>query len=81
MQHPYPIYQKPQQIHSESIKKPTKPWRIYQIYIMIPAIGFQEFTIGMLTAPPKTKTNKNKIYMEGGLLLGSLHYIWHEKKL
>jgi hypothetical protein len=45
---------KPNQIHSESIKNPTRPWRIYQIHIMIPAIGFQEFTIGMLT-PPKKK--------------------------
>ena len=53
MQNPYPIYQKPNQIHSESIKNPTKPWRIYQIHIMIPAIGFQEFTIGMLTTTLK----------------------------
>jgi hypothetical protein len=54
MQNPYPIYQKPNQIHSEPIRNPTKPWIIYQIHIMIPAIGFQEFTIGMLT-PLKTK--------------------------
>ena len=48
------------QIHSESIKNPTKPWRIYQIlHIMIPAIGFQEFTIGMLT-PPNKKENFQK---------------------
>ena len=53
MQNPYPIYQKPNQIHSESIQNPTKPWRIYQIHIMIPAIGLQEFTIGMLTPPKK----------------------------
>jgi hypothetical protein len=59
MQNPYPIYQKPNQIHSESIKNPTKPWRIYQIHIMIPAIGFQEFTIGMLT-PPKEKETFQK---------------------
>ena len=43
----------PNKIHSESIRNPTKPWRIYQIHIMIPAIGFQEFTIGMLTPPLK----------------------------
>jgi hypothetical protein len=71
MQNPYPIYQKPNQIHSESIKNTTKPWIIYQIHIMIPAIRFQEFTIGMLTTPLK-KTHKFRV---GVLLLGSLHYI------
>ena len=70
LSHSSPISQKPNQIHSESIRNPTKPWRIYQIHIMIPAIKFQKITIGMLTPPNFLKKN----IFRGDLLLGSLHY-------
>ena len=39
---------------------------------MIPAIGFQEFTIGILTPPKKTEHFQK--FGVGGLLLGSQHY-------
>ena len=71
LSHSSPISQKPNQIHSESIRNPTKPWRIYQIHIMIPAIKFQKITIGMLTPP---NFLKKKYIFRGDLLLGSLHY-------
>ena len=38
----------PCKIHTLSIRNP-KPWRIYQIHIMTPAIRFQKIAIGMLT--------------------------------
>ena len=66
LSHSSPISQKPNQIHSESIRNPTKPWRIYQIHIMIPAIKFQKML------PPPNFRKKN--LFRGDLLLGSLHY-------
>ena len=76
MQNPYPIYQKPNQIHSESIKNPTKPWRIYQIHIIsyhdpshrVPGIFYWN-----ADHPLKKKGKFSKI-KGGWLLLGSQHY-------
>ena len=62
---------KPNQIHSESIRNPTKPWRIYQIH-HDPSQRVPKFYYWNAD-PPLKKQNKT-ILFRGDLLLCSQHY-------